>query len=169
MDRGQPPRGLLCPECGEGLEPLGTGGDEEHRLHLSRGATRSSAHSPRGERGPANGPAGRVDLSGAVLVILAGPGIEVARNGLPGGGRSAAPLVCWHGRVHPVVRGWLRDEIADWGGVVETLGGSSRRHRDRDPDADLGPVLARFDAPLIFMAVDEVSRRFGVKPPVRFG
>src|SRR6185312_11325285 len=35
----------------------------------------------------------------------------------------------------------------------------------RDPDADLGPVLARSDAPMLFSAVDDVARRLGVKPP----
>jgi Zn-dependent protease with chaperone function len=65
----------------------------------------------------------------------------------------------------PVIRGWLHDEIEGWGGVIEALGGVHIVTETRDPDADLGPVLARPDAPLIFSAVDEVARRLGVKPP----
>ena len=63
----------------------------------------------------------------------------------------------------PVVRGWLRDEIEDWGGVLEALGGVHVVTETRDPDADLGPVLARTDAPPLFAAVDEVARRLGVQ------
>lgn len=65
----------------------------------------------------------------------------------------------------PVLRGWLRDEFEGWGGLLEWLGGVVVVTETRDPDADLGPVLARSDAPLIFSTVDEVSRRLGVKPP----
>ena len=36
----------------------------------------------------------------------------------------------------------------------------------KDPDGDLGPVLARADAPPLFAAVDDVARRLhGVRPP----
>jgi Zn-dependent protease with chaperone function len=74
-----------------------------------------------------------------------------------------ALLAC--GGFVPVVRGWLRDEIKDWGGVLELLGGVHVVTEVHDPDADLGPVLARADAPPLFAAVDEVSRRLGVRPP----
>jgi Zn-dependent protease with chaperone function len=65
----------------------------------------------------------------------------------------------------PVVQGWLRDEVDTWGDVLEVLGGVDVVTEVRDPDGDLGPVLARADAPPLFAAVDEVSRRLGVKPP----
>jgi len=65
----------------------------------------------------------------------------------------------------PALGGWLRDEIADWGGVVEALGGAWFQVETTDPDADLGPVLARVDAPLLFDAVDLVARRLGIKRP----
>jgi len=65
----------------------------------------------------------------------------------------------------PVVRGWLRDEIKGWGNVLEALGGVHVVTEIRDPDGDLGPVLARADAPPLFTAVDEVARRLGVRPP----
>ncbi|GAC1463085.1 MAG: hypothetical protein NVSMB9_00110 [Isosphaeraceae bacterium] len=72
-------------------------------------------------------------------------------------------LAC--GGIVPVTRAWLRDEINDWRGVLQTLGGVDVITQTRDPDADLGPVLDRTDAPLLFTAVNEVSRRLGVRPP----
>jgi hypothetical protein len=65
----------------------------------------------------------------------------------------------------PVLGRWLRNEVENWAGVVETLGGVWFRADTNDPDADLGPVLSRADAPLLFEAIDVVSRRLGVKPP----
>ena len=65
----------------------------------------------------------------------------------------------------PVIRGWLRDEINGWSGVIEALGGVWVVTETTDPDADLGPMLARVDAPQLFTAVDDVARRLGVKPP----
>ena len=44
-------------------------------------------------------------------------------------------------------------------------GGVWFRVETRDPDSDLGPVLARVDAPLLFTSIDKVARRLGVRPP----
>lgn len=65
----------------------------------------------------------------------------------------------------PVARGWLRDEVEGWTGVVEALGGVRVVNETRDPDADLGPVLVRLDAPTLFLEVNGVARRLGVRPP----
>jgi Zn-dependent protease with chaperone function len=65
----------------------------------------------------------------------------------------------------PVLRGWLRNEIVDWSDVIAALGGVWFSVELRDPDSDLGPVLARVDAPLLFSTIDHVGRRLGVKPP----
>jgi Zn-dependent protease with chaperone function len=65
----------------------------------------------------------------------------------------------------PVARGWLRNEIDDWSDVVGALGGIWFKDQTNDPDSDLGPVLARVDAPLLFATIDKVGRRLGVKPP----
>jgi Zn-dependent protease with chaperone function len=65
----------------------------------------------------------------------------------------------------PVVGGWLRNEVASWSDMVATLGGVWFRVKTLDPDSDLGPVLARVDAPLLFSAVETVARRLGVRPP----
>ena len=72
-------------------------------------------------------------------------------------------LAC--GGLIPVVRAWLRNEIDDWSGVVATLGGVWFQVETQNPDSDLGPVLARVDAPQLFAAIDAVGRRLGVKPP----
>ena len=65
----------------------------------------------------------------------------------------------------PVVRGWLGEEIYGWTDVVRTLGGIWFCAETSDPDSDLGPVLARVDAPLLFSSIDTVARRLGVRPP----
>jgi Zn-dependent protease with chaperone function len=65
----------------------------------------------------------------------------------------------------PVVQGWLRNEIATWADVVGALGGVWFHVETRNPDSDLGPVLARVDAPLLFSSIDTVARRLGVRPP----
>jgi Zn-dependent protease with chaperone function len=72
-------------------------------------------------------------------------------------------LIC--GGIIPVVRGWLRNEIDGWSDMVAALGGVWFRVEFQDPDSDLGPVLARVDAPLLFATVSSVGRRLGVKPP----
>jgi Zn-dependent protease with chaperone function len=65
----------------------------------------------------------------------------------------------------PVLRGWLRNEIEGWSGLVATLGGVWFTVQTHDPDSDLGPVLARVDAPNLFATIESVGRRLGVKPP----
>src|SRR3954464_2106187 len=65
----------------------------------------------------------------------------------------------------PVLGGWLRNEVSCWADGVATLGGVWFRVKTLDPDSDLGPVLARVDAPLLFSAIDTVARRLGVRPP----
>jgi Zn-dependent protease with chaperone function len=65
----------------------------------------------------------------------------------------------------PVVRGWLRNEIEGWSDIVAALGGVWFSVDSLNPDSDLGPVLARVDAPLLFSTIDTVGRRLGVRPP----
>jgi hypothetical protein len=65
----------------------------------------------------------------------------------------------------PVGRRWLRNELSGWSDVVATLGGVWFPVVTQDPDSDLGPVVARVDAPLLFTTIDTVGRRLGVKPP----
>jgi Zn-dependent protease with chaperone function len=65
----------------------------------------------------------------------------------------------------PVVRGWLRNKIHGWADIVSALGGVWFTVQTLNPDSDLGPVLARVDAPLLFSTIDSVGRRLGIKPP----
>jgi len=65
----------------------------------------------------------------------------------------------------PVTRGWLNNEVDGWSDVVGALGGVWFAVDTKDPDSDLGPVLARVDAPLLFSTIEKVGRRVGVKPP----
>jgi len=162
MVQGPPPRGLLCPACTTGLEPMA--GDDggatlrQHRMHCPRcGATfRARRKGPAPVAFPA---------AGAVALFWRGAalrGVELAyRAGVVLG--SAAILAC--GGFVPVTRAWLGDAINDRGDLIEALGGVHVVTQTRDPDADLGPVLAFTDAPLLFAAVNEVSRRLGVRPP----
>src|SRR5262249_53691042 len=78
-------------------------------------------------------------------------------------GGSAVMLV--FGGFVPVGRRWLLNELGCWADVVSTLGGVWFRVVTQDPDSDLGPVVARVDAPLLFTTIDSVGRRLGVKPP----
>lgn len=174
MDQMPPLRGLCCPGCATDLEPLAgsngaAAGDEPRRLRCPRcGETfrarrrgTSSGDDPVVVAGPTREPrpAGSFSLiwRGAVL-----QGLEWGYHaGVVAG--STALLTC--GGFVPVLRGWLRDDISDIGGVLAALGGVHVVTETRDPDADLGPVLSYPDAPLLFAAVNEVSRRLGVKPP----
>jgi Zn-dependent protease with chaperone function len=94
----------------------------------------------------------RVALRGLELAYHAGVGIGAA-------------LLFVLGGFVPVSRRWLADEVSSWPDVIETLGGVRVDTRSADPDADLGPVLARGDAPVLFTEVDEIARKVGARPP----
>ena len=74
-------------------------------------------------------------------------------------------LVC--GGFIPVVRGWLRNEIDGWSDVVATLGGVWFSVETHDPDSDLGPVLARVDAPLLSRRSSRSAGGWASNPPAR--
>jgi Zn-dependent protease with chaperone function len=78
---------------------------------------------------------------------------------------AGAVLIMALGGFVPVLRGWLSNEIDGWSGLIGALGGVWFGIQTHDPDSDLGPVLSRVDAPLLFASIDSVSRRVGVKPP----
>jgi Zn-dependent protease with chaperone function len=135
---------MVCPSCGE--------------TYRARRRLPGSASEP-GVTSSGTPPAGPLALfwRGAAL-----RGLEFAyRAGVVGG---SAVLLALGGFV-PVARGWLRDEIVDRAGFLEALGGVHVVTETRDPDADLGPVLDRTDAPLLFSAVADVAKRLNVKPP----
>ena len=87
-------------------------------------------------------------------------------GGCTGRGRlSVRSILLLCGGFVPVVRGWLRDEIDGLVRRRRVLGGVWFAVETNDPDSDLGPVLARVDAPLLFSTIEKVGRRLGVKPP----
>jgi len=188
MGQKQPPRGLLCPVCGTSLEPFtdalsasgtalglsasgpspnGGGSTEGHRMVCPRcGETyRAKRRSNSSEDSGASAHPAEPPLVGSLELLLRGwllRFVELAYNGGVVVG-SALLFVC--GGFVPVIRGWLSDEINDRAGVLSILGGVRVVTQTRDPDADLGPVLDRTDAPLLFTAVNDVAKKLGVKPP----
>ena len=94
---------------------------------------------------------------------LAGHGASDPRASLLVGHRRRCSAAACPRRIHSgpsrlaVQRGrWLAD-------MVRTLGGIWFASETHDPDSDLGPVLARVDAPLLFTSIDTVARRLGCR------
>lgn len=69
------------------------------------------------------------------------------------------------GGIYPVLRAWLDDVDLSGGAIVALVGGVPIRRGRVDPDADLGPVLRRGDAPRLFDLLAEVAARVEVRPP----
>jgi hypothetical protein len=160
MRRGRPPLGLSCPGCGSGLEPLGEGPAEVHRLRCRDcGGTFRARRRSSPSRVRESPPVGGLTLAvrGAALRVL--PWVYHAGVGLG----TAALLAC--GGFVPALRGWLADEIGGIGDLVGLVGGSWVASETRDPDSDFGPALRRPDAPGLFEEVAEVARGLGVRPP----
>src|SRR3954454_1876728 len=160
MERGQPPRGLLCPGCGSGLKPLDEVAGDEHRLFCPRcretfrarrrGASDDfSAVRPQAESPP----------PGSLSLFWRGLALRWLENSYRTGVIAGSAGLLALGGFVPVIQGWLRGEVKGWGGVLETLGSVHVITEPQAPDGDLGPVLSRSDAPLLFSAVDDVARR----------
>jgi Zn-dependent protease with chaperone function len=160
--------GLLCPGCATELEDRRAPGS----AHCPRcgSLVQDHPHGDRHESGPRAGRDGSSTVSGSpqlgglrlvwrnwVLRVIERLYWIVTFTG------TLVILAC--GGLIPVVRGWLRNEVDDWSGVVATLGGVWFQVETQNPDSDLGPVLARVDAPQLFSTIDSVGRRLGVKPP----
>lgn len=159
-----------CPECSGplGPDPRRPGGSR-YICHDCRGAFRVERVEPAAPppiaptdadpRAPSLAPAGSVKLRWRAVIL----GILEAVYWTGTVAMTATIFVA--GGAFWALAGWVRDEIRGWGGVVECFGGAWFRVEANNPDADLGPVLARVDAPLLFESIDVVSRRLGVKPP----
>lgn len=171
---GEVPRGLRCPRCGAGLGPAGEPArGEEFLLHCARCDEffRARRRDPRAD-GAAGDEAEAIPRRpaepkpvGGLSLRLRSAAIRALARIYPAGVVLGAAAMLPLGGFVPVLRGWLRDEVEGWGGVVEALGGVRVVPEIRDPDADLGPVLVRLDAPTLFQEVAGVARRLNVRPP----
>ncbi len=159
--------GLQCPDCATDLESELEGSNGVLRFSAPAAAAAfGRAHQPQpGEPTPevAASPGPTTSLS-ARSRCAGGPWCSGFWNAFTGRSPSSAPLLFLLGGFIPVLGGWLRNEIYGWADVVRPLGGVWFRVETSDPDSDLGPVLARVDAPL-FSSIDTVARRLGVRPP----
>ena len=121
------------------------------------------------------GPGGRRRRRSAASPIRAGRGRWPSHGGARrcGGWSGRTALGVFAGSIAmlalggfvPVIRGWLRDEIDGWAGIVEALGGVRVVTKTSDPDGDLGPVLARADAPRLFDGGRRGLATAGSAPP----
>jgi len=168
------PRGLPCPRCGGGLEPTGEPAADGHGYRVLCPTCGESFRARRRRRGR-DRPGPEDDAAparprpprtvGDVSIRLRSLAVRTIARAYPVGVAVGVSVLVPLGGFLPVIRGWLRDEVEDWGGVVEALGGVRVVQETRDPDADLGPVLVRLDAPTLFQEVNGVARRLGVRPP----
>ncbi len=176
MGRGGPLRGLPCPRCETVLEPLssdaGNGPDVGVRRLFCPGCGETFRARRRGRDGDSPD-AGALDPAvaaepppvGSFSLLWRGWALRSIEWSYRLGVLAGSTALLATGGCVPVVQGWLRDEIDSWGGVLEALGGVHVVTEVQDPDGDLGPVLARADAPPLFAAVDDVARRLRVRPP----
>jgi len=168
MDRAgaRASHGLSCSKCAGELEGYD---DDECAPPLTR-CPHCGFILPawRNQRGPARAPSGAPGRSpppgGLMLVWRNGVLRLIERLYWIGTWAGSVTMLALGGFV-PVVRRWLRNEIDGWSDIVATLGGVWFAVETQDPDSDLGPVLARVDAPLLFTTIDTVGRRLGVRPP----
>lgn len=153
------PRRLTCPHCGATLaEPISTAQVAQvvcdgcgETLRARRRASTTTPSTP-----PAP--------QGFQLAWRAWKLIALERTFNLGNGLGATAMLACGGFV-PVLRRWLNDDLDGWNGILTALGGVRVEPAHRDPDADLGPVLARADAPSLFDEVNHVARHLGVRPP----
>src|SRR4051794_20064909 len=116
------PRGLQCPRCGKGLEPMGepAPGDEGHRLYCPgcgetfRARRRERMASPGRNGKPTRRPADPKPVGGLSL-RLRSLGVRTIARIYPIGVAIGAAVLIPLGGFIPVMRGWLRDEVEDRG------------------------------------------------------
>ena len=168
MDRSvsRPVRGAVCPTCGAELDPHEDASSIECAGQCDRCGSRSTVGDSqrRSSRAIDSVPSRSPPLGGLVLVWRNWVLRMLERIYWIGTFTGTLALLVCGGFV-PVAGGWLRNEIDGWSDIVGALGGVWFRDRTNDPDSDLGPVLARVDAPLLFSTIEKVGRRLGVKPP----
>ena len=165
MGRGGPLSGPRCPRCGTGLEPTDDRPHDDARPMACPDCGERFRARRRAQGADAPGPPADPPPVGSLSLLWRGWALRAIEATYRAGVLAGSAALLATGGFVPVVQGWLRDEVGTWGDVLERLGGVSVVAEVRDPDGDLGPVLARVDAPPLFAAVDDVARRLGVRPP----
>jgi hypothetical protein len=154
--------GLLCPECATEL-------GEHPRLARARcprcGRPISVGDEPCAPGRPASSAANGSAPLGSLMLRWRNAILRLIEHLYWTVTLTGSLLLLAAGGFVPVLRGWLRNEVDGWSDAVATLGGVWFAVDTKDPDSDLGPVLARVDAPQLFATIDTVGRRLGVKPP----
>jgi Zn-dependent protease with chaperone function len=159
-------RGLSCPECGGEIDgDIGAGA-----AHGEATCPRCGASLPQRRPRPdtARAAAGGSHVSsppGWLMLACRNWLLRLLERAYWTGTFTGSVILLACGGFVPVIRGWLRNEIHAWSDVVAAVGGVWFAVQTLDPDSDLGPVLARVDAPLLFSTIDSVGRRLGIKPP----
>jgi Zn-dependent protease with chaperone function len=159
--------GLQCPDCATELESVPEESNGVLRLSCPGCGGRFRAALPssfNGRPGPEVAPLGPLTV-GPLALRWRAMVLRILEHLYWSVTIAGSMLLLVLGGFIPVVRGWLRDEIYGWTDMVRALGGIWFCVETRDPDSDLGPVLARVDAPLLFSSIDAVARRLGVRPP----
>lgn len=159
-------RRLVCPDCGRDLPTPDERSGETVELHCAGcgGTFRARRRSSRSGEipaapGPVEPPVGGLDL------LTRSVALGIVRGAYHAGAMGLTTAMLLGGGFVPVLRRWLNDDLTHWGEVAETLGGVTVRVVSSDPDGDLGPAIARVDAPRLFEEVDQVSRTLGARPP----
>ncbi len=176
MDPAPRPRRWRCPACGTGLEPAGSSSSVAQKLRCPGCGGQFRVRRREGRSGDPEG----TTISGEVPAVRppeAAP--RSARSTCEArtfllllveklfflGNLAGGFLLFTLGGFAPVIGGWLRDEVTGWRDVLTALGGVGVSVATTDPDADLGPAIARNDAPELFDEVADVARRLGARTP----
>lgn len=162
-----------CPACGTALDPSETSLADEIRLRCP-----DCGGLFRVRRREGSGPSTAVFSGEVPAARPAAPpivgGFGLAWRGLAlqvmvpifhVGNTLGAVAMLALGGIVPVARGWLRDQVGTGSDVVRTLGGVTVTMPATDPDADLGPAIARGDAPELFTEIADAARRLAARPP----
>ena len=162
MGVGPAPGGLLCPRCRSAVRPPEAGAPDLAILTCPSCGLAFRAR----RRGPVPPTPPRPVVGGAGLRARIAA-LAVVQSAFYVGTSSLASMMIGLGGFVPVGRRWLDGRLNGWGTVVEALGGAWPRSATKDPDADLGPAVARADAPGLFDLIDEVARGLGARRPAQ--
>ncbi len=170
-------RRMLCPDCGrrfrlrkvdpdEAIEALAGSAGGAHKAdpqEADSGALLSIAEVS--EAAPVLQQALDAELIGPWGLVGRDLGLRIVELAFRVGAVCGTTVLFTAGGFVPVVKSWLENELHGWRGLVERLGGAWPTGAPSNPDGDLGPVLARRDAPGIFNLVAEISRLVGTRTP----